>query len=524
MVKVNNSLIVVGGTDEGGSSTCGGDMLCLDNLLWTRVFNYTSELSDYDWPDLDYGCGWGPYALFSASKRCGDRRRWHRWRHHAILLLDTNTKKTTWLCSYCCRLTYNVCTSFFIDFKSQDILHLIPSSFYQSRQPPLVPCPLINYLKSALNSRSLSTVTLQYPSKPQYFNPLFIAVRGVEAKMFLDFFDFYGGERLTEEVPCEAMEALLYYFYCDQLKPSSLELIETVMIASVKFNVRGLMLLCEVAMGQGGEVKSSCLNLLEDYKTFASTLTQESPHPHLEPDFKVVCKGTIFWCHSTLLCLRSGFFKILFSGDFLPSDSVSLDDLNENTVLGVLRYMYSDDEGCLSMKLGEVSSLAKYWEVEDLVIKCETKLIHSISPEKFGEMFELGVELNLEHLVNFLTDLFKQNKEDFIKQKSYRKFAMKFPEIDRSLKSLAFVWEDSDPYNFDSADALFNFPLPVGFSQENFSFKADVSDTFSLKKNTQDSQIPPPPLMKGKSLQFEESYSNPFACLQESSEDEESYS
>jgi hypothetical protein len=115
-----------------------------------------------------------------------------------------------------------------------------------------------------------------------------------------------------------------------------------------------------------------------------------------------------------VLCLRSEFFRALLLGEFFWESEIELEEFSEETMLGVLRYLYCDDESCLEGRLGEVTSLAQFFGVSDLVVKCQSQLTRSVAPDNFGSLYSLGLMLNLTYLLEFAKDLYAHIHQQLI--------------------------------------------------------------------------------------------------------------
>jgi hypothetical protein len=141
---------------------------------------------------------------------------------------------------------------FLLSYSEGDIYTALFSHFYHATPVPYVRAALPHFLQEAFNCPSLSTAQVMYPGKTLHFNPFFLSLRGVESHRLLRLVQTNGPQGLAE-VPWEVLEVLLFYFYTDQLRPSSQDLLYQPQVFAAKFEVRCLALLCEVAIRQGGK-------------------------------------------------------------------------------------------------------------------------------------------------------------------------------------------------------------------------------------------------------------------------------
>jgi hypothetical protein len=515
MVRVHNYVVVMGGYSYADSLCTSVDYLDLDTLQWTTPLDIPKKYRNS--PIIPCkGIAMPPFALF--VQRGG---QYLAMKAYNVLFIDVSLRQVSsvrYLGQYghdSANLFSSAHRHCLISYHDGDIFTALFSHFYHAPPVPYVRPALIHFLQEAFNCRSISTAQVMYPGKTLHFNPFFLSVRGVESHRLLRLVQTDGPQGLAE-VPCEVLEVLLFYFYTDQLRLSSLDLIYQVQVFAAKFEVRGLALLCEVALGQGGEVKSSCVGLIRDYAELASHLTQ--PDPPSEPDFTIKCRGSVFRCHSAVLCLRAEFFRTLLLGEFLSETEIELGEFSEETVSGVLRYMYCDDASCLEGRLGEVTLLAQFFGVSDLVVKCQSQLTQSVLPATFGSLYSFGLKLNLTYLLEFAKGLYVHIHDQLKgKKSSYRRFMKEFREEDQELRVLAMM---KQPITINCSKLDSSAASPRGLTSSPYEFPKWGSEVLrSLRR--QECVAEPPVLVKEKSLKFETSYRNPFAALQEWSDEED---
>jgi hypothetical protein len=173
--------------------------------------------------------------------------------------------------------------------------------------------------------------------------------------------------------------------------------------------------------------------------------------------------------------------RTLLLGEFLSESEIELEEFSEETVSGVLRYLYCDDESCLEGRLGEVTSLAQFFGVSDLVVKCQSQLTRSVAPDNFGSIYSLGLMLNLTYLLEFAKDLYAHILQQLKGKKSYRRSMLEFRDEDQELRVLA-IRKQPIPIVCTKLDS--STPSPKGLSSTAYEFPKWGSDVLRNLKRT----------------------------------------
>ncbi|GBM77697.1 Speckle-type POZ protein B [Araneus ventricosus] len=202
-----------------------------------------------------------------------------------------------------------------------------------------------------------------------------------------------------------------------------------------------LSLWCECAFSFGiiqqeiEKVDSDCIDIAKkksDNRT--SDKENELSVPILINDFKSMLNNSIhydvklktsshvFSAHKCILSVRSPVFEAMFSNDMKEkiNDCVDIEDLNDDTVLRLLRYIYSADVEELEwVSATQLYEAADKYEVLSLKRICSSYLRNNLCPGNACEALVLADLHQDEDLKGFVQDFILRNGKDIINSEEW---------------------------------------------------------------------------------------------------------
>ena len=123
---------------------------------------------------------------------------------------------------------------------------------------------------------------------------------------------------------------------------------------------------------------------------------QQIASQHDDPTFTdviLVCHETEIPCHRVILAARSELFKMMLSNTNFKeglTHRVEVDGMSQNTLMAMLKYIYTDDFRPDDINLCELYTTAGRYMIAGLVQKCECYMHESLSVERAAEYFLLS--------------------------------------------------------------------------------------------------------------------------------------
>ncbi|GBM94448.1 Protein roadkill [Araneus ventricosus] len=139
-------------------------------------------------------------------------------------------------------------------------------------------------------------------------------------------------------------------------------------------------------------------------------------------DVKLKTKYQTYPAHKTILGARSPVFKAMFSSDMREkiSDCVDIEDLNDDTVLRLLRYIYSADVEELAWgSATQLYEAADKYEVLSLKDICSSCLRNNLCPGNACETLALADLHQDEDLKGFVQDFILRHGKDVINSEEW---------------------------------------------------------------------------------------------------------
>lgn len=132
-------------------------------------------------------------------------------------------------------------------------------------------------------------------------------------------------------------------------------------------------------------------------------------------DFTIICgENTKFPVHRCILSHRSSVFKNLFTVDMIESKEnyVEVEDIDAETMLEVLRYIYTGQIEKLDRLTQKILYAAEKYDLQNLKAVCISVLVDQLSEENVLETLVLADRYNDENLFIKCMDLINFNFED----------------------------------------------------------------------------------------------------------------
>ncbi|GBO08051.1 Speckle-type POZ protein-like A [Araneus ventricosus] len=208
-----------------------------------------------------------------------------------------------------------------------------------------------------------------------------------------------------------------------------------------------LSLRCECAFSCGSmlqeiEATNSECNVVEKKNSSNLNLDKESEFPvpicilidNLKSmlnnsslsDVKLKTKRQTYPAHTFILGARSPVFKCMFSSDMKEkiNGCVDIEDLNDNTVLRLLRYIYSAEVGELEWASAtQLYEAADKYQILSLKDVCSSHLKNSLCVNNACESLVLADRHQDEDLKVFVQDFILRHGEDIINSKEWEQLA-----------------------------------------------------------------------------------------------------
>jgi len=121
-------------------------------------------------------------------------------------------------------------------------------------------------------------------------------------------------------------------------------------------------------------------------------------------DFVVQCGGKEFKCHKVTLACRSPVFKAMIMSNMKESKESKLiiDDFDEDTIEGLLRYIYSGKVASLDKQAKSLLAAAEKYDVAGLKAICEGNLAQRVNLDNAIDLLLLADTYNATGLKNYI--------------------------------------------------------------------------------------------------------------------------
>lgn len=148
-------------------------------------------------------------------------------------------------------------------------------------------------------------------------------------------------------------------------------------------------------------------------------------------DCTVVCGGSEFRCHKNILAARSTVFDAMFTHDMEETrkSKVTIVDLDSDTVLDMIHYIYSGRVSGLDIKADRLLSAAEKYDLRELKSMCEAALCENITTDNVLDLLVLADLHGAASVRTLALKFIVENGKEIVSQAQWREKLKSYPEI-----------------------------------------------------------------------------------------------
>jgi len=148
-------------------------------------------------------------------------------------------------------------------------------------------------------------------------------------------------------------------------------------------------------------------------------------------DCVIVCGSKEYKCHKNILSARSTVFEAMFTHDMAEnrSSSVSIIDLDDDTVYDMISYIYSGRVVQLDQKADRLLSAAEKYDLRELKSLCENALCENLTTENCLDLLVLADLHSASNVRMLALKFIVENGKEIASQSGWREKLKGYPEI-----------------------------------------------------------------------------------------------